>query len=100
MNKLKKNMILYNNLIYILEKLHLYILIRYHEKPTARHIGIKRNLELITRYFWWPKIHEDIKKFLNSCETCARNKKSGHRKYGLFQKSLEINRNSFFMWTT
>ncbi len=97
--KIQNNMILYNNLIYIPEKLRLDILIRYHEKPAAGHLGIKRTLELITRNFWWPKIKDDVIKFVNSCETCARNKKSRHRKYGFLQpldtpdrpwKSIEI----------
>ena len=97
--KIQNNMILYNNLIYIPEKLRLEILMKYHESPSAGHLGIRRTLELITRNFWWPKIQEDVKSFINSCENCARNKVSRHRKYGLLQpldtpdrpwKSIEI----------
>ena len=83
--KIKNNMIFYNNLIYVPEKLRLDILMRYHEKPAAGHLGIKRTLELITRNFWWPKIHEDVASFVKSCETCARNKFNRHRRYGLLQ---------------
>ena len=101
MNKfeLKNDLILYNKLIYIPEKLRLDILMRYHEKPAAGHLGIKRTLELITRNYWWPKIKEDVTKFVNSCETCSRNKINRHRKYGELQpletpdrpwKSIEI----------
>jgi len=66
MNKfeLKNDLILYNNLIYIPEKLRLDILMRYHEKPAAGHLGIKRTLELITRNYWWPNIKEDVTKLL------------------------------------
>ena len=97
--KIKNNMIYYGNLIYIPEKLRLEILMKYHEKPAAGHLGIKRTLELITRNFWWPKIHIDVAKFVRSCETCARNKINRHRRYGLLQpldtpdrpwKSIEI----------
>ena len=85
MNKFKidNGLILYNNLIYIPEKLRLDILTRYHDKPAAGHLGVKRTLELISRNFWWPKLEDDVRSFVNSCETCMRNKKSRHRRYGL-----------------
>ena len=97
--KLKDNLIFYNNLVYIPEVLRLEILTKYHEKPAAGHLGIRRTLELITRNFWWPKIKEDVTKYVNSCQSCARNKINRHRKYGLLQpldtperpwKSIEI----------
>jgi len=97
--KIKDNIILYNNLIYIPEILRLEILTKYHEKPSAGHLGIKRTLELITRNFWWPKMQDDVTKFVNSCECCARNKINRHRKYGFLQpletpdrpwKSIEV----------
>eukprot|EP00833_Pecoramyces_ruminatium_P005437 jgi/Orpsp1_1/1179469/evm.model.c7180000069456.1 len=97
--KIQNNMILYNNLIYIPEKLRLEILMKYHESPNAGHLGIKRTLELITRNFWWPKIQDDVKSFVSSCENCARNKINRHRRYGLLKpletperpwKSIEI----------
>ncbi len=97
--KIKDGLILYNNLIYIPEKLRLEILTKYHEKPAAGHLGIKRTLELIIRNFWWPKVKDDVTKYINSCESCARNKVSRHRKYGFLQpletperpwKSIEI----------
>jgi len=83
--KIENNLILYN-LIYIPEKLRLDILTRYHYKPAAGHLGIRRTLELISRNFWWPKMEEDAKSFILSCETCTRNKKSRHRQYGLLQQ--------------
>jgi len=51
--KIKDNIILYNNLIYIPESLRLENLEKYHEKPASGHLGIGRTLELITRNFWW-----------------------------------------------
>ena len=101
MNKfeLKNDMILYNNLIYIPKKLRPNILEKYHDQPSAGHLGIKRTLEIITRNFWWPKIKEDVTNYVNSCENCARNKVNRHRKYAYLQplntpdrpwKSIEI----------
>jgi len=87
--KIKKNMIWYGNLIYVPEKLRLEILKRYHENPAAGHLGIRRTEELIMRNFWWPKMHQDIVSFVNSCENCARNKVSRHKKYD-YLRPLEI----------
>ena len=87
--KIKNNMIWYGNLIYVPEKLRLEILKRYHENPAAGHLGIRRTEELIMRNFWWPKMHQDITSFVNSCENCARNKVSRHKKYD-FLRPLEI----------
>jgi len=49
--KIEDNLIYYNNLIYIPEKLRLNILSRYHDAPAAGHLGVKRTLELISRNF-------------------------------------------------
>ena len=91
MNKfeIKNGMILYNKLIYVPTTLRTEILERYHDKPTAGHLGIKRTEELISRNFWWPKMHEDITKFVNSCDQCARNKVNRHKRYDLL-RPLEI----------
>ena len=79
--KINNNMILYNNLIYIPETVRVEILNRYHDKPAAGHLGIKRTEELITRNFWWPKLHEDVQSYVKSCELCARSKISRHKQY-------------------
>lgn len=81
--KIKNNMILYNDLIYIPEKLRLKVLTRYHEEPAAGHLGIRRTEEIISRNFWWPKMHKDVADFINSCEVCARSKVTRHKTYGL-----------------
>ncbi len=97
--KIENNLILYNNLIYIPENLRLEILERYHENPAAGHLGIRKTEELITRNYWWPKLHEDVVSYIKSCEICTRNKINTHKKYGLLQplntpdrpwKSIEI----------
>jgi len=86
--KIENDIILYNHLIYIPEKLRLEILKRYHNKPTCGHLGIRRTEELILRNYWWPKLHEDVVSYVKSCEDCARNKISRHKKYD-FLRPLE-----------
>eukprot|EP00833_Pecoramyces_ruminatium_P002480 jgi/Orpsp1_1/1176512/evm.model.c7180000057878.1 len=86
--KIENNLILYNHLIYIPENLRLEILKRSHDKPTCGHLGIRRTEELILRNYWWPKLHEDVISYVKSCEDCARNKFSRHKKYD-FLRPLE-----------
>jgi len=42
--KIKDNLIFCNNLVYIPEVLQLEILTKYHEKPTASYLGVRRTL--------------------------------------------------------
>ena len=57
------------------------ILKKYHDSPSSGHLGIKRTEELITRNYWWPELHKDVKDHVKSCETCARSKYSRHKRY-------------------
>ena len=91
MNKFKinNNMILYNNLIYIPYNLRTDILKKYHDSPSSGHLGIKRTEELITRNYWWPELHKDVKDYVKSCEICARSKYSRHKRYD-YLRPLEV----------
>ncbi len=97
--KINNNLIFYNNLIYIPESMRLEILQMYHNKPTAGHLGIKRTEEIITRNYWWPRLHFDVVDYVKTCEICARNKINKHKKYDFLRpldtpdrpwRSLEI----------
>lgn len=36
------------------------------------HPGMRRMVQLSRRYFYWPNMHEDIEKFVKSCDHCAQ----------------------------
>ena len=40
----------------------------------AGHPGIAKTPELITREYWWPKMKEDIEKYIKVCHECQVNK--------------------------
>ena len=61
---------------------------RNHDTPQAGHGGTAKNLELISRSYYWPKIREDIKQYVKNCEICQRTKTTRHAPYGLL-KPLE-----------
>jgi transposase InsO family protein len=48
-------------------------------------MGEDKTKELIRRNFWWPKINEEIIRYVQSCPECQRNKAVRHKAYGLLQ---------------
>lgn len=50
------------------------ILKLYHNEPLSGHRGITETNRKIREYYYWPNMSEDIKTYINSCETCQRNK--------------------------
>ena len=45
-----------------------------HCSPYCGHTGIHRTQSLISRYFYWPNMHEDITEYVKGCIVCQRNK--------------------------
>ena len=31
-------------------------------------------MELVTRNFWWPRVTKEVKKYVEGCDLCQRNK--------------------------
>ena len=50
------------------------ILRELHCSPYAGHFGVQRTQELITRYYWWPHMQEEIEEFVKGCVPCQRGK--------------------------
>jgi hypothetical protein len=50
------------------------ILLHFHDSPMAGHPGIDKTFDLIQQQLAWPKLAEDIKKYVNSCLKCQQNK--------------------------
>jgi transposase InsO family protein len=48
-------------------------------------MGQDKMKELLRRNFWWPKMNEEIIKYVQSCPECQRNKAARHKAYGLLQ---------------
>jgi len=54
---------------------------------TLAYFGINKTTDLVSRNYWWPSMHKDIKKYVRSCNVCCASKVSRHNPYGLL-KSL------------
>lgn len=60
-----------------------YLLEHFHDRIDHGHFGATKTLDAILRYFYWDTIIPDVRKFINSCDVCERNKVSDFRRQGL-----------------
>ena len=55
------------------------ILMTAHDLPYAGHPGIQKTTELVTRQYYWPGMHADIKNYCKQCYACQLGKISRQR---------------------
>ncbi len=41
-----------------------------HSSVFSGHGGVPRTLHQVLRFFWWPKVRRDVRKFIRSCPSC------------------------------
>ena len=77
-------LLLYNNRIYVPDNdaLRLELLRQHHDSPLAGHYGIDKTVELLSRNYWYPRMHAHVKSYVSTCELCSRSKSSRHLKHG------------------
>jgi len=56
------------------------ILQLHHDQELAEHPGYTKTHELITWNYWWPRMMEDIKRYVAGCESCQTNKPDQQKK--------------------
>jgi hypothetical protein len=69
--------------------LKLKILAENHDSKVAGHFGQFKTQERLKQNFFWPKMEEETRDYVRSCDVCQRDKASRKKKYGLLQP-LEI----------
>ena len=65
------------------KKLRERVLKEEHDLKVAGHWGAGKTVEIITRNFAWPKMDEEIRKYVSECGSCQRNKATRHKRNGL-----------------
>lgn len=71
--------------LYIPETIRLKILKLVHDSKIAGHKGVQKTQEFLSRFFWWPNYQRDVKKYVMSCDICARCKTPRASPMGLLQ---------------
>lgn len=69
--------------LFIPASLRTLILHEHHDLGIAGHCGTNKTLRFIQDQFYWPKMVEDVKAYIKSCEVCQRNKGSNQQPAGL-----------------
>jgi Reverse transcriptase (RNA-dependent DNA polymerase)/RNase H-like domain found in reverse transcriptase/Integrase zinc binding domain/Chromo (CHRromatin Organisation MOdifier) domain/Retroviral aspartyl protease/Integrase core domain/Retrotransposon gag protein/Zinc knuckle len=46
----------------------------FHDRDIAGHFGVKKTLKAVQRGFYWPKMDQDVQRYVSSCDSCQRNK--------------------------
>ena len=46
----------------------------FHDSPYAGHVGINKTMRLMSRYYWWQGMDDDITTYVRKCHSCQINK--------------------------
>jgi len=61
------------------------ILHDHHDIPMAGHQGIERTYSAVHKLFYWPRMNNDVRNYVKSCDSCQRIKASQQVPAGLLQ---------------
>ena len=56
-----------------------------HDSPYSGHFGTTKTEALIGRTFWWPKMREYIRNYIQTCDVCQRDKHRMGKSQGLLR---------------
>ena len=59
------------------------VLHEFHDAPYSGHVGMNKTEQAVARFYWWPKMKDDIRDYVRSCATCQRDKASNQRPAGM-----------------
>ena len=74
--KIEEGLILWNGKVYVPKdlKLRTEIIRLHHDTPVGGHGGQWKTVELVTRNYWWPGVTKEVKRYVEGCDACQRNK--------------------------
>jgi hypothetical protein len=56
-----------------------------HDSPFGGHFGVRKTLDAVQQRFYWPHMTASVKRWVDSCDSCARCKATNQAPYGLLQ---------------
>ena len=83
----KDGLLYYKNRLFIPENEALQTEIAHgcHDPVVAGHFGQEKTIEIVTRDFYWKRLADWIRDYVQSCDECQHTKSPPHAKYGLLQ---------------
>ena len=67
------------------DELRIKLLRHVHESPVGGHPGRTKTLDILHREYYWPSMHESVRRFVKSCHMCSRSKASREAYNGLLK---------------
>jgi transposase InsO family protein len=67
------------------EPLRLHLMQQHHDAPVAGHPGRSKTLELLCRTYHWPKMRQDVERYVRNCHVCQRSRTGRHAPYGILR---------------
>lgn len=58
------------------------ILARYHDHPTAGHMGIAKTIARTAAHYYWPGMFRDIARYVQKCQNCLAHKAVQQKPFG------------------
>jgi transposase InsO family protein len=74
--------------IVVPDALKAFVLGQHHNLPLHAHQGAERMLKMIASRYYWPGMARDVKRWVNSCSSCARRKTTRNMNMGLTTPAL------------
>jgi transposase InsO family protein len=81
---LRDGLVFFNGLVYVPsdDVIKLQILRQCHDSTSAGHFGQAKTHEIVTRDFYWPDLRRFVKRYVSTCDVCARAKAPRHKPHG------------------
>lgn len=75
----------YRNGVWVPQQFRADIIASCHVLPPFCHSGVKKTKSTILRVFNWPRLHEEVTKYVRGCLTCQRNRPGIERIQGMMK---------------
>ena len=72
------------------KRLRLRVIAECHDFPTAGHMGMFKTLSRISELYYWPKMRQDVFRYVRSCKACLASKSPNVAPSGLMGKEKEV----------
>ena len=86
--KINKDLLLFQELIYVSEHQQKDIIQMYYNEPLKEHHEIHKTIEAIFQSYYFSYMQEKIKKYMNKCDLCYKIKSLRHKSYEEIRQTL------------